>query len=248
MVQLGEHFKRDDSSRHPEWLRQQRWFIRAREDREQKQQAADKLDDNLAALASEVIAATEREIFEFQTRLDKYDEATVVALMENQELLDAVNTRLEAMLANAYVMEDGRRVFKTLDGSKVFDEFGAPVSRDELDYDLITPDMPAWETYQPDLLERERLLADRDRIYEFQEKVDGARAAAGEEGFSKAELDDLDAELLEAMPQSVRAHVPGMEPASATPNLKTEFTAPADPAPQTGNVSRTPVITPDGPV
>jgi len=36
MVKLGEHFASDDRSRHSEWLRQQKWFIKARQDNQRR--------------------------------------------------------------------------------------------------------------------------------------------------------------------------------------------------------------------
>ena len=36
MVKLGEHFASDDRSRHSEWLRQQQWFIKARQDNQRR--------------------------------------------------------------------------------------------------------------------------------------------------------------------------------------------------------------------
>lgn len=229
MVQLGEHFSKDETSRHSEWLRQQRWFIRAREDKERKQEAADKFDENFAALASEVVAATTREIHEFQTRLDSYDEATVIALMENQERLDAVRAEINDLLSRAYVMEDGRRVFKTEDGTQVFDEFGQEVDQDELDFELIGAERPSWEEMSANLEIENQLVTEREQLIEFQGKVDDARIAADAEDFSKDELDNLDAELLELMPDSVRTHVPGLEPTAISPDLKAEFLPSARP-------------------
>lgn len=145
MSQLGEHFGSDDRSRHSEWLQHQQWFIKARRDHERKEEAADNLQDDILALAAEVILATEIQIEEFKVKLDAYDEATIIALMENQEQLDAINAQLLSMLERAYVMDDGRRVFKTEDGTQVFDEFANEVTCDELDFDLISPDSPTWE-------------------------------------------------------------------------------------------------------
>ena len=206
MIQLASHFQSDDSRRHSEWLRQQQWFIKARHEQERREKIEEKMDDDLAAFASEVVMATAIQMREFEIRLDSYDEATVAALMENQEALDAVRERLEAYLAHAYVMEDGRRVFKTEDGTQVFDEFGGEVMPDELDFDLIGDDRPSWESVQPDILLEQQLSAEREEILNYQAKLDEAREEISTGEISEADLDELDAELLDLMPDSVREH------------------------------------------
>ncbi len=230
MIQLGEHFGSDDHRRHSEWLRQQRWFIKARQIQERRDEVADKLEDDFLAFAAETVIATAIQIEKFEAKLDVYDEVTVQALMLNQEQLDAINIQIQLLLDRAYVMEDGRRVFKTEDGSQVFDESGAEVSSDELDFDAISSDKPTWETYQPLLQEKLKLEAERTDIIEFQEKVDAVREKIADGEISKSELDELDAELAEAMPPSVKAHVPGFDNAEVAPKLKGAFSVPASPA------------------
>jgi len=237
MIKLGEHFRRDDRSRHSGQFQQKRWFIKARQDQERRDVLEDRAEANFTAFATAVVVATQIEIEEFTARLDTYDEATVKALMENQETLDLINDQLSKMLERAYVMEDGRRLFKTEDGMQVFDETGQEVTRGELDFDLITPDMPSWESYQPILTESQRLNAERDQILEFQGKVDAAREKVADVKMTKDDLDDLDAELADAVPPSVKAHLPeGMNPAVNAPDVRGEFSAQADPAtlPKTG--------------
>lgn len=98
MGALVEHFKSDDRSRHSDWLQQQRWFIKARQDHQRREEIADRSEDGVAALASEVVMATQAQIKSFEVKLDSYDEATVVALMENQDLIDAVEAQREQIL------------------------------------------------------------------------------------------------------------------------------------------------------
>ena len=69
--------------------------------------------------------ATDMQIQEFEAKLDRYEAATVAALIENQERLDVVTAQMIVLLDQTYVLEDGRRVFKTEDGTQVFDEFAA---------------------------------------------------------------------------------------------------------------------------
>ena len=227
MVKLGEHFASDDRSRHSEWLRQQQWFIKARQDNQRRDTIEDKSEQDVSAFATAVVMATATQVEEFEVKLDSYDEAIVIALMENQELMDAINAKIDALLAQAYVMDDGRRVFKTEDGQQVFDEFGAEVSHDELDFELIGVERPTYEAYETLVSDRAQLEAERTEILGFQEKVDAAHEQISEGEISEADLDALDADLLDVMPASVRDHVAGLEPATPAPVLKAGFTATA---------------------
>ena len=244
MIQLREHFRSDDRSRHSQWLRQQRWFLKSRLEQARKEEATEKLQDQMLSLMAEVVMATEIQIEQFQAKIDSYDEATVIALMENQEKLDEILTRLseveiriQDMLDRAYAMEDGRRVFLTEDRTKAFDETGTEVTRDELDFGLVPKNNPTWESLSKAFSEQDGLMADykqamfeREQILEFQNKIDEARERVADGEISKEELDDLDAELLDAMPPSVRANVPGFDSAENAPDLKSEFQSPADPS------------------
>jgi len=230
VILLGDHFSSDDRSRHSEWLRRQQWFIKARNQQERQREVTEKLDDEILSLATEVVMATEMQIEEFKVKLDTYDEATVFALMENQEQLDAVNAQILAMLERAYVMEDGRRVFKTEDGTQVFDEKGTEVTRDELDFDLISPSAPTWEQRLELLGKRNQLTTERKQILEFQEKVDQAREKVADGKISSDELDELDAELSDATPVSVKKYLKGAPTVENAPNAKATIAAIANPA------------------
>ena len=230
MIDLSHHFASDEPGRHSEWLRQQKWFIKLRDDRERREKIEEKLDDTMEALVSAVVMATTEELNELQTRLDAYDEATVIALMENQEKLDRVNAHISQLLDRAYVMEDGRRVFLSEDRTQAFDEFGEPVTPDELDFDMIPENTPTWEQWRDANTEKKELTQERQDILDFQEKIDAAREKTADGKISEQELDDLDADLLEAMPKSVRAHVPDLEDLQDTPELKSHFQPIANPA------------------
>jgi len=239
---LGEQFKSEDRSRHSEWLRGQRWFIKARQDHQRREEIAEKIEDGVAALAAETVMASQAQIISFETRLDSYDEATVVALMENQELIDATRDRISDMLARAYVMEDGRRVFRTEDGTQVFDEFGVEVAAEELDPGLIGDNRPTYEDYAADVEALAALEAERTQILEFQERVDAAREDIADGEISEAELEELDADLLDIMPPAVREHVAGLEAGTPQANRTTDQpTAPTRHAQSVETASPAPV-------
>jgi hypothetical protein len=229
MVLLTEHFASEGPGRESEWARQHRWFIKAKHDHQRREEHADKLDDAASALSSAVAIASDVQIKEFKVKLDTYDGATVQALMENQELLDAVRSRLDAMLSQAHVLEDGRRVFKTEDGTQVFDEHGAEVGQDEIDPMMIGDDRPTWEAYSEGIEQEAALTAERTQILKFQEETDSARERVDGGEISEAELAELDAELLEMMPDAVRVHT-DIAPANAqiAPNANNLQTTPSD--------------------
>lgn len=208
MVNLGNHFSRV-GGRNSEHARQHKWFIKARQDHQKREEMSDKLEDNATALAVEVILATEKQIYEFKIELDKYNTATVAALMETQKQLDAVNTEIEEMLNRAYVMEDGRRVFKTEDGAEVYDEYDKFVGRDELDYDLISPDYPTANSYKNLTQKREGLEIKKQESLEFQRKVDEAEELAESGTATSSDIDRLKAELRESIPDDVKAQMSG---------------------------------------
>lgn len=233
MDQLADHFRNKDRSL-PGQGSQRHWFIKARQDQQRRAEIENKFEDEILGLAAEVAMATQVQIAEFRAKLDTYDEATVIALMENQQALDLVNERLQALLDRAYVMEDGRRVFKTENGAQVFDEHGQEITPDQLDFDLIEPSHPSWESYQPDFELGKSLRAERQGILDFQDRLDVARDKIADDDISKTDLEELDADLLEAMPSAVATHMPDYEPPAPTPNASAVFSANADPAKQVG--------------
>ena len=202
------------------------------------------MEDNASAFAAGMTIATQMEIEQFEIRLSSYEEATVVALLENQQRLDAVNARLLAMLDQAYVMDDGHRVFLTMDGTQVFDEFGQEVSRDEIDPAMISDEHPFWEDYQPAFAEQQALMAERDELLAFQERLDEAREEIADGEITKTELENLDAELADMMPPSVRQHVPGMAVPEAAPVLAATFSRSAEIQQVPGIAAATPALTP----
>ncbi|MGJ8629121.1 MAG: hypothetical protein ACSHXB_19340 [Sulfitobacter sp.] len=245
MVQLGEHFASEGRGRESEWARQRKWFIKARQDHQRREELADKVDDTATALSAAVAIASDVQITEFKVKLDTYDSATVTALMENQELLDAVRERLDTMLSRAHVLGDGRRVFKTEDGTQVFDEHGAEVAQDEVDPMMISDERPTWEAYSEGVELEATLTAERTNILEFQAQVDAARERVDDGEISEADLAELDADLLEAMPDAVRSHA-GIElnKAALAPHTSTERSVAKVSAPAQNLGDASPAFTP----
>ena len=104
-----------------EEARRQHWFVVAREQNEKREELTDNKERSAVAEAVDVVMASDARIRAFSEKLDQYDTATVNALMLNQKQLDEVQAHIQVMLEQAYIMEDGRRVFKSEDGTWAID-------------------------------------------------------------------------------------------------------------------------------
>lgn len=229
MIKVMNHFHNYNRTAKQVDVNRKNWFIAARENRDRKEKVADDAEQSLLDLVTTVALATAIEIKTFHAKLDVYDEATVIALMENQQLLDVINEQIADMLSRAHVLEDGRRVFKTEDGIQVFDEHGEQIDEAIIHPDAISDDKPTWEAYAKKRDIRDTLINERKELLEYQEKLDHAREHSNSDDFTVEELDGLDSELEADMPPAVAKHISGMKTSTAV-ELKTEFKTPADPA------------------
>lgn len=207
---------RDEFARHAaltdEEQRRRRAFAAQEQKQREEKEARDSREAHLHALLVAELASP-AEIAAFTAQLDSYDAATVEAMMANEEALDKVREDLKIMLDKAYVLEDGRRVFKTEDGARIFDEQGQEVT--ELDPELIEDERPRWEEFLA-LTEREQaLIAEREDLARYQDKLDQAREAADQDGMTKAELHELERDLGADMPEAVRTRLDRQQLAEA---------------------------------
>lgn len=194
----------------------QKFLVRQQEEeRTRRGRKEDIADDADAVLdfALAVISTSEASTLRYE--LETYGTGAVAALQVNEEELSLSRDRLNTMLARAYVLPDGRRVFKTEDGTQVFDENGV-----ELDQDTIAPDMIAdsyqrWEPYWAEKTHFMALERQRTEILEYQEKLDAAQERLDSGTMTRKEFDELREELRTEMPEAVRAQIPEMEPEAA---------------------------------
>ena len=174
--------------------------IRKRIVRERKEEREDRRNaDFLMA-----VMATPTQIQAFTVKLDRYDTATVEALMVNGEKLQEVRKQIDQMLLEAHVLPDGRRVFRTRDGKQVFDEAGQAVAAEVVRADAIDPRKPAWEDYRAVVERESKLQEERIQLRDYQERLDEARVKVNEGSLTKDDLDNLDADLEKSMPKAVR--------------------------------------------
>jgi hypothetical protein len=188
---------------------QSRRFNQERKREQEKATARDDaIDDDFLDLAVAVIMAGDRDIASLQADIDGYQAQTIEVLHANElDLLEA-RRKVEEMLEKAYVLPDGRRVFKTEDGLQVFDENGNQIPADQLDPDELNDLLPKWESYSEKLEELERLEAEREALVAYQAKLDEAEKRLEAGDLTQGEFDQIKDGLLMEMPQAVRARVP----------------------------------------
>ncbi|MFN3171229.1 MAG: hypothetical protein ACE37E_11110 [Hyphomicrobiales bacterium] len=194
------------------------------QDRERRQKQDEARNDaaEFGDFATTVI--TDKQAATFQIELDTYQTATVEALEINREALDLAREQLAATLAEAYVLEDGRRVFETEDGLRVFDEFGNELSADTITPEEIPDQYPSWEHYLGRQQNVQTLEAEQTELLDFQTDLDAATDRLDSGDLTVDEYDELRAELRDAAPQSVnellgRASVLENDATAPAPNI-----------------------------
>lgn len=238
---LGRSFRRGANE---EAYRRTLWQHRQQQDRErrQKQEEVQGTDSDFIDLAATIITTEQAELF--QTELYIYQEATYEALRNNEERLEAADVRIQGLLAHAHVLDDGRRVFKTVDGQKVFDEFGSELAAETILPGEIADDRPRWESYVEALEERENLVHEREQLLDFQADLDEAQELLDSGKTTQAEFEEHRACLREHAPDAVKAYAEGIDfddnprsstiPATTTEiDLGDELSAMALPTPAT---------------
>jgi hypothetical protein len=179
----------------------------------------DDTDSELELLSSVVQASTRiaERVEQLRTRLDTLDAATVQALIANGEALDEAREHHARLLLAAHTLPDGRRVFKTEDGTRVFDEHGAEVSPEEIAPEEISDARPRAEEFFDSVDRIERLEAERTQLIEYQERLDGVREELDENpDLSADQLDALEAEMSDMPPGMLEITSGGNIPASTT--------------------------------
>ena len=176
---------REDETREARFERAQDAAEKAKQDRAE---ARAELADQLANLPTAARVAAARATF------DRWEAANLEAIMDLQEDLRVAEAQLETVLARAFVLPDGRSVFKTADGQRGMDERCADVTQ------LIAPDLiedhrPAWETFQQHADRMDQLNDQLTERLEFQSRMDTARDRMDSGELSVDELDALEAEL-----------------------------------------------------
>jgi hypothetical protein len=199
-------FYRLEFAKRAEWREEERRILEQLKDKHDNSKRRE-LDGEHEAAMDLVVAvlATDDDIENFTVKLDTYDAATVEALMENEKALERVRENLGLMLDKAYVLPDGRRVFKTEDGTRVFDESGQELK--DFDPSQVEDWRPRWERFAEELEQRDALSEERDQLHEYQNLLDETRERLDDEGLTKDELDELEKRLEDNAPEAVKRKV-----------------------------------------
>jgi hypothetical protein len=189
---------------------QQSRRLHERQREQQKAEAkAEATDDALLDAAVAVVMAADSDIESLQSDIGIYQTATVEALQANENELIEARRKVQEMLDKAYVHPDGRRVFKTEDGLRVFDEDGNEIRADQISPDEIDDMYTKWEAYQRETENLERVESEREALINYQTKLDEAQERLEKGDLTQAEFDKLQDDLLNEMPETVRARAPG---------------------------------------
>ncbi|WP_300029274.1 hypothetical protein [uncultured Roseobacter sp.] len=218
-LELARHSQSDAADKlREEGFRRQNERIDKRED-ETKEELAETSKLLTAILAGGDTKYAVR-LKELNDRVSLHHSLTIEALLENQERLDAVQLRIDRLLSDAYVLPDGRRVFKSEDGVRVEDEFGAIVPASELDPNSIEDYRPSLEVWEATWEEKQALNKERDDLIEYQTKLDQAQTLIDQGGLSDDDFAELDDLMTSNVPDAVRSRLPASDPAyRANPDI-----------------------------
>ncbi len=230
MILAAEHFRRVRALEHSKAQEKHKWFIAAKQEKARKEEQAEKLDEAMFEAAVSTIMADPVEIEAFRMELDAYDEATVKALMQNREILEQLFIEREAMLAEAYQLEDGTRVFKSEDGKTVINEHGEFLSLDQIDPNEISDHLTTSEEYMALNNKIDHHIAIEQQLLDYQEKLDDARERLNAGDMTKEEFDQTRQELKSDMPIQARQQLSDEHKVSNI-DLQKEFKPAADDLP-----------------
>lgn len=200
-----EFARSTEAERYREIVRRHQDELRRKKDKNEKdrEERSETLDGMVM-----VAVATQADVDAYLVTTAHYQEATYEAIIENQQLLLAVRREREELFEKAYVLPDGRRVFESEDGIRVFDEHGQ-----ELDPSVISADeIEDWRPKHEEVLalaEREAILMDEQSdLHEYLQTVDEARERLEAGDISQSDFDALKKDLADSMPDRVLANLP----------------------------------------
>lgn len=203
MEQATTRSWRAEFARSAAYRREQDRFFKEADKRLKEDRKVERFDDDIADLATVAVLASDEDLAKLQIALDAYDAATVEALLDNEQQLIAVRERIQCMLNEAYMLPDGRRVFKSADG-RVFDEHGIELAPEQLDLALIEDWRPGYEGYRDAIQLQTDLHRERTGLLEYQERIEDARTKIDGDVVTKQDIADIRADLDASMPMAVR--------------------------------------------
>jgi len=173
-----------------------------RRESEKAKEAARERADDLDAFAASAFASM-ASVDEMMRRIDSYQAATIIALQKNTQALSEAEDALAELQAQAFTLADGTRVYRTEDGTAVFDENGAEIDEERVTPTAILDHHPKWETFESVSGGIDALHQKRELLLAYQDKLDAAEERLEDGEITEQELADIGRDL-EAMPLTVR--------------------------------------------
>ncbi|MEP2987308.1 MAG: hypothetical protein ABJP08_29070 [Roseibium sp.] len=169
--------------------------LRRQKDQKTKAQQDDDFDDVvITSMASmENIAA-------FQKRLDALQQENVERILYLQQQRDILMTQQQQQLDNAFVLDNGERVFRSEDATFVVNESGEMISHEIIDPASIGEQHTFAEDYQRTLHSIDVVNADLGDAITFQQRLEALEERSEQSGLTQTDLDALEAELDDIIP------------------------------------------------
>lgn len=181
------------------------WHLREQKERIEKTNPSPQNTsgaDNAVDLAVTIITAEQYDAL--QIEIDVFQQATVEALIAQERLIESTREALAETLDQAYILENGQRVFKDRAGQAVYEEDGT-----KLDTSVIAPDqIPDHHPRIEDVLELRQQLEDLEseqaELLDYQERLDNTQNRLDRGDITQKEFEGLREQLRQTAPQAVR--------------------------------------------
>lgn len=139
------------------------------------------------------------------SELDLMDQASVQALQDIEQELQEIRKAREKMLEQAYLDEQGRRIFMTGDESAAYCEDGSQLEADEFaQVKERLRGKPTWDDFDAFDKREAELSAERDQIHRHDAERQQLREDLAKGAISGEEAKQREKEIAEAMPERVR--------------------------------------------
>ncbi|MCR9089465.1 MAG: hypothetical protein NXH97_22325 [Rhodobacteraceae bacterium] len=185
-----------------------------------------------------VAGATAIQIEQLSERTDLHQQLVIEALQENRLAIDASQEDLDRLLDQAHVLEDGRRVFETRDGTAVIDEYGNKVADDIITPGEVDDTRPDAETYLARRDAHIALMKEQTDLLAYQRELDRFDQAIAAGNLSQDDVARMQDFMDTQAPAAIRAKLPASDPASQGPSASLSPTEPQATAIQDGLMTK----------
>lgn len=184
-------------------IRKEQEVVQNRDRHQRQNQKAKDAQDDLDDLMQIVVVATANDIAHFQSKLDDYEQQAVQRILILQQERDQKLAERDAMLDDAYKLPDGKHVF-VKDKDTVVDETGGTISPDIITPEQIGGDYPNWDQFSKIEKDIESIDQSLSEAITFRDKIEDLRIRSDAEGLTQDELDALELELEDIMPENFK--------------------------------------------